>query len=309
MRISLGVPGAMRVAAMTPKWEYGITTEQICEAVKLADDLGFYKAMLGEHFIVPKEHIPLSGDYYFHGAVALAWIAGATSNIRLTSSVIVLPLQNPIVQAKAASTLDKLSNGRFEPIYGVGWLKEEYDMLNIDFRSRGKMFEEYIQAMIELWNSDEPSFNGQYVSFDNAGFAPKPVQKGGIPLWFGGDAPAVLERVGRYASGWSPFQTPPEKFKESMEIIKSQPEYDGRNIDIFFALEMLNVGAHHEIKGDDRSKGDWDANKIIEQCQWLKTLGVTETIIPVPGDVNDFEAYKDRMRWVASEIMPKVDSI
>lgn len=304
MKISLGVPGTMKVAAMTQAWEHSITTEQICEAVRLADDLGFYKAMLGEHFIVPEAHFDLSGDYYFHGAVALAWIAGCTKNIRLTSSVIVLPLQNPIVQAKAASTLDKLSGGRFEPIYGVGWLKEEYDMLNVDFHSRGKMFEEYIQAMQELWSNDKPSFAGQYVSFDKAGFEPKPVQSK-LPVWFGGDAPAVLKRVGRYADGWSPFQTPPEKFPESLDLIKSQPEYDGRDIGVFFALEMLNVGAHHEIKGDDRAKGEWDAAKIIDQCGWLAGLGVTEVIVPVP-QIDGFEAYKERMHWVANEIMPKV---
>jgi hypothetical protein len=219
-----------------------------------------------------------------------------------------LPLQNPIVQAKAASTLDKLSGGRFEPIYGVGWLKEEYDMLKVPFHLRGKMFEEYIQAMIALWTEKDPVFEGEFVAFNDVGFAPKPVQKGGIPVWIGGDAPAVLKRVGRYGRGWSPFQTPPEKFPEAMQLIKSQPEYDGRPIDIFFALEMLNVGAHHEVKGDDRSKGDWDANRIIELCQWLKTLGVSETIIPVP-ELADFEAYKDRMRWVASEIIPKVADI
>lgn len=308
MKISMRVPGTMKVAAMIQPWEAELTTDQICEAVQLADELGFYKAMMGEHFIVPNEHVPLSGDYYFHGAVALAWIAGCTKNIRLTSSVIILPLQNPIVQAKAASTIDMLSKGRFEPIYGVGWLKEEYDMLNVDFHSRGKMFEEYIQAMKILWAEENPAFKGDFIAFDNAGFAPKPVQPNGIPLWFGGDAPAVIKRVGRYANGWSPFQTPPEKFPEMMGIIKSQPEYDGRDIGIFFALEMLNVGAHHEIKGDERSKGDWDVNKIVEQCQWLKTLGVTETIIPVPP-VEDFEAYKDRLRWTAAEVMPKLAAI
>lgn len=305
MKISLAIPGTMKVAAMTQPWEYGISVDQMCEAVQLADSLGYYRAMMGEHFIVPSEHIPLSGDYYFHGAVALAWIAGCTKNIRLTSSVIILPLQNPIVQAKAASTIDKLSKGRFEPIYGVGWLKEEYDMLKVDFSQRGKMFEEYVQVMQTLWTEDNPEFNGEFVSFNNVGFAPKPTQPGGVPIWIGGDAAPVLKRVGKYAKGWSPFQTPPEKFPEAMQLIKSQPEYDGRDIGIFFALEMLNVGAHHEIKGDERAKGAWDANKIIDQCHWLRELGVTETIVPIPP-IDGFEAYKERLQWTAAEIMPKV---
>ncbi|MAT52754.1 MAG: LLM class F420-dependent oxidoreductase [Porticoccaceae bacterium] len=305
MKVNLGVPGTMKVAAMTQEWEHGMSTGQILESVKLAEDLGFHKAMLGEHFIVPNEHIPLSGAHYLHGTVALGVIAGHTSTIKLTSSITILPLQNPIVQAKAWSTLDWLSGGRTAPIFGVGWLKEEFDMLNVDFHRRGKMAEEYIQAMIELWTKDEPNFKGEFVSFSDAGFEPKPAQKGGIPIWFGGDAPAVLARVGRYGNGWSPFQTPPEKFKDALDLIKSQPEYDGRPIDVFFALEMLNVGAHHEIKGDDRAKGAWDANKIIEQCQWLGELGVSETIVPQPP-IKDFDAYKDRLRWVSEEIIPKV---
>lgn len=304
MRINFAVPNCMRVAAMSQPWEADMTTAQMLETVKLADDLGFYAAMLGEHFIVPNEHIPLSGDHYLHTTVALGVIAGHTSRIRLKSSVTVLPLQNPIVQAKAWSTLDWLSGGRCAPIFGVGWLKEEFDMLNVDFHKRGKMCDEYLEAMRILWTEDKPKFNGEFTAFENASFAPKPTQKR-VPIMLGGDAAPVLKRVGKYADGWSPFQTPPEKFVESMDIIKSQPEYDGRHIDIFFALEMLNVGSHHEIKGDDRAKGAWDSAKIIDQCGWLAELGVTETIVPRPP-LDGVDAYKDHMHWVASEIIPKV---
>ncbi|MDE2463347.1 MAG: LLM class F420-dependent oxidoreductase, partial [Alphaproteobacteria bacterium] len=110
----------------------------------------------------------------------------------------------------------------------------------------------------------------------------------------------------KFGDGWSPFRTPPEKFPDCIDTIRSQPEFTARKIDVFFALEMLNVGAHHEIIGDPRAPGSRDAAKIIDQIGWLKELGVTETIIPRPPNLSGLEEYLDFHRWIAAEIMPKV---
>jgi probable F420-dependent oxidoreductase len=272
----------------------------------LADSLGFNKCMLGEHFVIPKAHVPLSGDHYFHTVVALGFIGGQTKNLRLSSSVSILPLQSPIVQAKAWSTLDWVTNGRAEALFGVGWLKEEFDTLGVDFHERGKMADEYVAAMIALWTQEEPIFEGKYVNFREIGFAPKPVQQPRLPIWFGGDAAAVLRRVAKFGDGWSPFRTPPEKFLDCIDIIKSQPDYDGRKLEIFFALEMLNVGPHHEVLDDPRAPGSRSRQQIIDQIGWLSGLGITETIVPLPPGMTGMAAYEDRLRWVATEIMPHV---
>jgi probable F420-dependent oxidoreductase len=306
MKLNVGVPNSMHVAAMVQPWEYSVTGAQIGQAMALADELGFNKCMLGEHFIIPNEHIALSGDHYFHTPVALSFIGGHTKNLRLSSSVTILPLQNPIVQAKAWSTLDWLSGGRAEAMFGVGWLKEEFDMLGVNFHERGKMADEYIAAMQVLWTMDAPVFEGKYVNFKDIGFAPKPVQRPRLPVWFGGDAEPVLKRVAKFGDGWCPFRTPPEKFPECIELIKSQPEYDGRPISTFFALEMLNVGAHHEVLDDPRAPGTTSKQKIIDQIGWLKELGITETIVPLPPGIGGLEEYSDRLRWVAAEIMPYI---
>lgn len=305
MKLNISVPNSMHVAAMTQNWEHQLTPADIATAVRIADELGFHRAMLGEHFIIPQAHVPLSGDHYLHSSVALSFIAGHTKQIKLSSSVCLLALQNPIVQAKAWATLDWLSNGRAEPIFGVGWLKEEFDILNIPFDKRGEIAEENIQVILQLWTQDKPSFNGKYTQFDKVAFAPKPMQKPHPPIWFGGDAPAVLRRMAKYGNGWSPFQTPPDKFPASLDYIRNQAEFDGRDLDVFFALEMLNVGAEHQVLDDPRAPGNWSSQKIIDQCGWLKTLGVTETIIPLPP-LDGLQSYLDRLQWVAEEIMPKL---
>ena len=306
MKLNVGVPNSMHVAAMVQPWEYALTGADIGHAMSIADQLGFNKCMLGEHFVIPKEHIALSGDHYFHTAVALGFIGGQTKRLRLSSSVSLVALQNPIVQAKAWSTLDWLTGGRAEALFGVGWLKEEFDALGVDFHERGRMADEYVAAIIELWTKDDPQFEGEFVKFGNLGFAPKPVQSPKLPIWFGGDAQAVLKRVARFGDGWSPFRTPPEKFPECIDFIKSQPEYDGRPLNVFFALEMLNVGAHHEILDDPRAPGSRSIQQIVDQVGWLRDLGITETIVPLPPGISGMDEYRDRLRWVAAEIMPKV---
>lgn len=306
MKLNVGVPNSMHVAAMVQPWEYALTGADVAAAMRVADALGYNKCMLGEHFVVPQSHVALSGDHYFHTTVALGFIGGNTKRLRLSSSVSILPLQSPIVQAKAWSTLDWLSGGRAEALFGVGWLKEEFDMLNVPFEKRGRMADEYLAAIIALWTQERPEFQGEFVSFSDVGFAPKPVQGPKLPIWLGGDAEPVLKRVARFGDGWSPFRTPPEKFPECLDFIKSQPEYDGRPIEMFFALEMLNVGAHHEILDDPRAPGTRSTQLIIDQIGWLKELGITETIVPLPPGIAGMDDYVDRLRWVAAEIMPKI---
>jgi probable F420-dependent oxidoreductase len=306
MKLNVGVPNSMKVAAMVQPWEGKLNGADVGSLMAKADELGFNKCMLGEHFIIPKEHVALSGDWYFHTVVALGYIGGQTKNLRLSSSVSILPLQNPIVQAKGWATLDWLTGGRAEALFGVGWLKEEFDMLGVPFEKRGRMADEYVAAIIELWTKDDPEFEGEFVNFKNCGFAPKPIQQPRIPIWFGGDAEAVQRRVAKFGDGWSPFRTPPETFPDCIDFIKSQPEYDGRPLSFFFALEMLNVGAHHEILDDPRAPGTKDKEKILDQIGWLKELGITETIVPLPPGLTDPQAWIDRQQWVAEEIMPAI---
>jgi probable F420-dependent oxidoreductase len=305
MKLNIPIPNSMHVAAMTQPWEHALRGEDIASAMALADDLGFYKCMVGEHFLIPKAHIALSGDHYFHTTVALAYVGGRTRRMRLSSAATLLPLQNPIIQAKAWSTLDWLSGGRAEALFGVGWLKEEFDILGVRFNERGKIADEYIAAMIELWTQDEPVFEGKYVNFRDVGFAPKPLQ-GKLPIWFGGDAKGVLHRVAKFGDGWSPLRTPPEKFPECIDFIKSRPEYDSRTLSVFFALEMLNIGEHHKILDDPRAPGSRSVQQIIDLIGWLKQLGITETTVPLPSGITGFAEYCDRLRWVSEEIMPKL---
>jgi len=310
MRLNVHMLNGSRVAAMTPPaWEEGLTGADIERQLRLADQLGFWKVTVPEHFAIPAAHIELSGDHFAHPTTALGFCAGVTRSLKLASLITILPLQHPLIQAKQWATLDWLSGGRAEIVAAVGWLEAEYEMLGLPFSERGAIFNEYIPAMIELWTKDLASFEGRYVNFRDVGARPKPVQKPIIPLWFGGDAKPVLRRVARWGAGWSPFMTPPDRIPEQLDWLKSQRDYHGRPIDVMYSTFMLRFAKEkdtvHGICSVPEAEPLTDAQKLIDQLGYLAGLGVTETDIARPAH-RDFEEYLDWLRWLAAEIMPNV---
>lgn len=307
MKFVILVPNSLRVAAVTQPWQADLGGSEITTAISLADELGFHKMILGEHFLMPEAHLEASGAQWPDVTTTLAFLSARAPNLRVGSGVSILPLQNPIVQAKRWATLDWLSAGRADLHIGVGWLKDEFDILGVDFAKRGRIVDEYIQAMIALWTEDLPSFSGEFVGFPPIGAEPKPVQKPHIPLWFGGRADAVLRRVARWGSGWSPFLVAPRDFPARLDYIYSQPQYDGRPIELHLGLGSLKLATEsHEESGDGGQYGTWNAQALIDLLNELAQLGVTQVTMTTPP-LRDFEHYLDRLRWEAAEVFPHVD--
>jgi probable F420-dependent oxidoreductase len=305
MKLGFAMPHMLRLGAMTQPWEAAVTGADQTRLAKLAEELGYGMIAVPEHSVVPREHVELSGPHYFNAATAMAYWAGATETIRVNSCIAILPLQNPIITAKSLSTMDWLSSGRVTVTFAVGWLKGEFDALGVDYHQRGAITEEYIQAIIELWTKEKPEFEGKYVSFRDVAFEPRCVQKPHLPVWFGGDADAVLKRTARYASGWWPFLTKPEDIPARIDFIKSQPDYNGRLDDVYYGMATSRVGEGHVAQADPRARPGMTRQEIIDRLFWLKELGVTWSSVPIPK-VQDIEAYCDYARWVAEEIMPAV---
>ena len=158
-----------------------------------------------------------------------------------------------------------------------------------------------------MWTQQSATFEGKYVSFRDAGFAPKPVQRPHLPMWFAGDAPAAQKRVARFGDGWSPQTMHPDAIPDALDFINPQPEYDGRPIGVLFALDQLKIGKEHEVLSDPIADGSRNAQQVIDQIGWLANRGITETSVPLPAGVDSFEQYLDVLRWIGEEIIPVVD--
>lgn len=305
MKFVFPLPHMVRLKAMTQPWEATVTGADQTRMMKRAEALGYDMIAVPEHFVIPADNVELSGPHYLQSTVAQAYIAGATQRIRLNSCVTVLPLHHPIVLAKALATADWLSSGRMMVTFGVGWLRREFELIGVPFGERGRIADEYLAALIELWTSESPRFEGRYVSFRDVAFEPKPVQKPHLPIWIGGDADAALRRAARFASGWWPFLTPPEKIAERVEFIKSQPGYDGRSFEVMHGMGTTRVGEGHRILDDPNARPGLSAQEIVDRLCWLSEQGVTVSAVPVPA-VRGIDEYLDYTQWVIEEIKPKV---
>jgi probable F420-dependent oxidoreductase len=115
------------------------------------------------------------------------------------------PEHNPVIIAKQAASLDKLSGGRFTLGVGIGWSREEFDALGIPFERRGARTADYVAAMRTIWRDDIATHTGEFTNFTAIRVNPKPVRGGRVPVVLGGNSEAALRRVAQWGDGWYGF--------------------------------------------------------------------------------------------------------
>lgn len=181
-----------------------------------AERAGFATLWAGEHIVMLDEGqsrypyaddgriaVPTDADW-LDPFIALSFAAAATTTIDLATGVLLLPEHNPLVVAKRAASLDKLSDGRLTLGVGIGWSREEFDALGVPFGRRAARTAEYVEAMRTVWRDDVASFHGEFVDFDKVRMNPKP-RNGRLPVVLGGNTDAALRRVAEWGDGWYGF--------------------------------------------------------------------------------------------------------
>ena len=169
---------------------------------------------------------PNDKDTQFHEPfTTFSYIAALTSKIELVTTVLILPQRQTALVAKQAAELAILSNNRFRMGVGTGWNAVEYEALNEDFTTRGKRQSEQVELLRRLWSEDSFSFDGEYHKVTLAGINPRPTQP--IPVWFGGGAPALLDRCAQLGDGWMPLTGPNDAAKAMLDRMKTKREAAG----------------------------------------------------------------------------------
>ena len=191
-------------------------TDESMQPVELAREVearGLDSMFVPEHTHIPLDtHSPFfpNGEVpppyrrTYDPFVVLGACAAVTERIRLGTGICLVSQRHPITLAKEVATVDQLSNGRFIFGIGAGWNKPEIENHGVQFAQRWRVVRERILAMKTIWSEDEPEFHGEFVNFDKMWSYPKPVQKGGPPIWIGSNSKYVAERIAEYADGWFP---------------------------------------------------------------------------------------------------------
>ena len=176
---------------------------------RLAERVGFDSLWTGEHVVLPDPQAPPSPlpphTPLLDPAVALAFVAAHTQTIRLATGIIILPQRNPLVLAKELASVDVVSGGRLLFGIGAGYLEPEFAALGIPFADRGPRTDEYLDAILALWNQPSPRHKGRFVTFSGIDAKPRPLQRPHPPIHVGGQSFAAYRRALRRGNGWYGF--------------------------------------------------------------------------------------------------------
>ena len=163
--------------------------------------------------------------------VGMAFAAGRTTRLKFGMSVMVLPGRNPVVLAKELATLDRLSNGRLLPAFGLGVADpHEQQAFGVERGARAKLFDESLAVLRGAWAAGTLTHHGEHFDYDDLRVLPKPRQAH-LDVWLGGIAPSELRRVGRLGDGWLPSFVTPDEAARGRELIESELAVHGRTID------------------------------------------------------------------------------
>lgn len=174
------------------------------EVAVAAERFGFDALSLSEHPVPGARWLASGGHQTLDPFVALAHAAAATERLRLLTYLAVAPYRNPLLLAKTAATLDKLSGGRLILGLGAGYQKSEFHALGVDMAERNALFDEVLDVLPLHWSGEPFSYEGRHFSARNVIARPRPVQDP-VPVWVGGNSRLSRRRVAERAQGWMPM--------------------------------------------------------------------------------------------------------
>lgn len=295
-----------------------------------AEQLGYTYLSVSDHIVIPRDvanKYPYAEDGDFTASqqgradtmeqfTLLAWLAALTTRIRLLTSVVVVPHRNPLFMAKSLATTDQLSNGRVVVGCGAGWMREEFEALNLpDFDARGQVTNEYLEAMKIAWTEEAPAYDGEFVRFANIDVKPSPVQKPHPPIWIGGESMPAIRRAVALGDAWYPFGSNPEFRMDRPETyitrrdkLFAHAQAQGRDpasIELSYNCAFHNHEAQPATDGGKRQCFTGTPEQRAEDIAAFAAAGVRNMMVNVTA--MELPAMLERMHEFAENVMPLVN--
>lgn len=302
------------------------TPEALTKLAERADALRYASVFVTDHVVIPTSYsspYPYSttgrftGDWtngYLEPLAMMGVLVGLTSRVKIGTSVLVVPYRNPVVTAKMLATMDVMSGGRVILGAGVGWMKEEFETLQSPpFAERGKVTDEYLRLMREMWTKEPAEFTGAHYRLPPVSALPKPRQPGGIPIWIGGHTDVALRRAGEMADAWHPIgmRPPamllPAEYAEKVNVIHGWARKAGRDpkaisLSLRVPLELAPKRGKATVSDQPGFRGG--AADVIRHIKSYQALGVSHFVFDLaPADLTGQLALMERF---AEEVRPKV---
>jgi probable F420-dependent oxidoreductase len=301
----------------------------------LCERLG-YDSVWGDDHITTQKYVqelfPGQQPAFYEPLITLMAIGAVTTTLRLGTSLLVLPMRDPVYLAKQVTTLDQLTNGRFTLGVGLGAYREEFAAWNSRLAKarRGDMMDEGLEALLKLLYQTQASHEGKFYAFKDVEMAPK-ARQNPFPLFIGGHSMESVDRAAKLGEGWLPGWRPLNEMKERIEHLRRRAEEYGRDpksIEIapqfsFTIAKTMEEAeriymesglvAHRKslaYTGRDLSQQVvanlvGSADVILEKIAYLRSIGVDHCCaLMVPA--NSMSELIEQIEWFAEDVMKRV---
>jgi len=261
---------------------------------------------VSDHVIFPRHvppgypggRFPHSPDRaYLEPVAVLSAAAVVTQGAKLGASVFILGHRHPVVMAKLLTSIDALSGGRLICGVGVGWWKDELEILGVPFHARGRQADEILRVFKALWTQPNPSHDGEFYKFRDLGFAPKPVQKPMPPIWVGGDSPGAFRRVVTLGDGWHATSKTPAQLREGLTKLRAAADAAKRPFD------ALTLSIRNPLRDDELAQGK---QAVVDLLAEYKRIGVKHIVLDFRRD--DLGRMIEILDFVTGTVRPAVDA-
>jgi len=266
---------ALSLGVLNPTAWVAVTAE--------ADRLGFDSVWIPEHLVLPvdmggsphdgQDHPPIPPELpVFDALVYLASLAARTERIRFGTQVYNIGLRHPFSTARAVTTLDVVSGGRFDFGVGASWLRAEWEAVGLDFDTRGARVDECLEVCRRLWSEPVVEHHGAFFDVPPVRFEPKPVQRPWPPLHIGGDGPAALRRAATVGDGWIPMNTPLADIPARVARLAELRERAGRD-----GRTEVTLGSDITVPADVERYAEAGVDRVFVK-PYARTSGALEGI-------------------------------
>jgi probable F420-dependent oxidoreductase len=299
VKFTLNIP----LGVIEPAGEFQ-TLEAAGEMARALEAAGASAAFVTDH------PAPVASWLHAHGHDAtdpftsLAFVAAATSKLRLHTNILVLPYRNPFVTAKAAATLQVFSKGRLILGVGAGYQKGEFDALGVDFTKRGVLMDEALETLRLAWGGGAVVKRGR--NFNAEGNEPRPAPDPQPTVWIGGGSDKAVERAAQWGDGWCPFFTAPnlsannqasaiqsvEQLAEKIKVLQDRRARLGKG-----GPFDVCIGPRVRIRSQERAEAD----RYLEAVGELAEVGVTWVGADLPHPSR--QAYVEAVQWFGEEVV------
>lgn len=227
----------MELGVIFPQTEIGTDPVAIRDYAQAVEDLGYTHLLTFDHVLGANterpdragQRWPYTWREQFHEPLVLfGYLAAATRRLELVTGILILPQRQTALVAKQAAAVDVLTGGRLRLGVGIGWNAVEYEALGENFHNRGRRVEEQVAVLRALWTQELVTWHGRWHRITDAGISPLPVQRP-IPIWMGGYAEPVLQRLASMADGWIVAGRPSAEIGEKMARVREHARAAGRD--------------------------------------------------------------------------------